>query len=157
MEDCRPCRHGAGCRMFACTFRHPPGRARLCRFGAGCRKLHDAAHCQQFLHPKLGGGSGAVGDGGGRQLATRRDEGCALAVRGGGSLTRREVNRDRTVVREKLVKTVPKVNDVAVVLDLSGSMAGSKHAQALSSLRDLFVHTLGPQDRLSIFTFNRAV
>jgi Mg-chelatase subunit ChlD len=161
MGDCRPCRHAAGCRMFACTFSHPPGRARLCKFGAGCRKLRDAEHCKQFLHAKPSGGgaarSGGGGDGGGRQLAVRRDAGCALAVRGGGSHTRREVTRDKTVVREKLVKTVPKVNDVAVVLDLSGSMSGSKHAQALSSLRDLFAHTLGPQDRLSIFTFNRVV
>ena len=149
----RPCKHGDRCRMFDCGFDHPPGRSRLCRYGAGCRKLHDPEHCRQFLHPQQHSG----GSGGGLQLDARSGGGRARAAAGGGTHTKHQVARDRLVERIKVVKQVPKVNDVAVVLDLSGSMSGSKHGQALSSLRDLFAHTVGPQDRLSIFTFNQVV
>ena len=48
-----PCRYGAKCFSYDCSYDHPAGRKPKCRFGAGCNKTGDQHHRRQYLHPRM--------------------------------------------------------------------------------------------------------
>eukprot|EP00041_Stephanoeca_diplocostata_P026006 m.693396 g.693396 ORF g.693396 m.693396 type:complete len:711 (+) comp22872_c0_seq3:173-2305(+) len=49
----KDCKRKANCKMYYCTFRHPPGRKARCKFGDSCKKL-SSGQCH-FLHPPKSG------------------------------------------------------------------------------------------------------
>jgi Mg-chelatase subunit ChlD len=58
------------------------------------------------------------------------------------------------VVQEVVDRKVELPNDVTVVVDVSGSMAGGKLAAAKEGVRLLFTEVLDKRDRMSVWIFN---
>ena len=83
-----------------------------------------------------------------------------MPFKGAGNRTvmQKTTKETTSVVREEVhEKKVVRQNDVTVVIDVSGSMAGGNLEAAKEGVRELYNEVLGKHDRLSLWTFNSSV
>lgn len=139
LQPCRYFSSPAGCKNgAACVFSHDPHAAAAA--AAGGAGTADAAAAMVPAKKARHGGhaaaaAGAAGDG------------------GDGSVVHRRV--ERTVV-PVMVTDAPKPNDVHCVIDVSGSMAGSRINAAKAALKALF-ESLQDKDGVSLHAFGSSV
>lgn len=97
-----------------------------------------------------------------RQLVVqpKKQQQQQLVSIGGRGLCRvvtNDTNRKETTTIVKTEREVLRIREMVVILDISGSMAGAKFAEATAGIRHLFDQVLNTTDKLSIWVFNSKV
>lgn len=149
------CKFASKCCSFACTFQHPPERRAKCNFGARCNKpRHPTPGACKFLHPKA------------QKPADNSHKAYPL---GSAASNSSKKSASSPVVKLQFsVSTADKKNKsvtlsssrrqlcVAVSVDTSGSMCGSRMDYALEGL-DSVARMVAPTDLFGLNTFSTTV